>query len=105
MIPYLIKLSTGDFIPLDQDELPNVIQGLRNKQIVVVRQGIFNPSHFVAVVKDRKRVLGENYQYGKDDYAPAPSKDKELPDIFSEVREKMQLRRAEDLRIENQTEQ
>lgn len=85
---YKINLSSGRPIPIDEDEIPNVVAGLKSRQFVVVRQGMFNPAHFVSVVKDRERQLGMNYQYGGDDVEPAPNKDKALPDIFENVREK-----------------
>lgn len=99
MMTYKIKLSSGDAIPIDEDEIQNVIAGLKSKQFVVVRQGMFNPAYFVSIVKDRKRQAGMNYVYGKDDFEPAPSKDKPLSDIFAGVREKLKLSNSQNPQI------
>lgn len=53
---YLVYLSNGTKIQIDEDEVPKLVQGINSGSVVIVRQGIINPSYFVAVEKDRERV-------------------------------------------------
>lgn len=53
---YLVHLSNGVKIRIDEDEVPKLVQGINEKAVVVVRQGIINPSYFVALEKDIERV-------------------------------------------------
>ncbi len=52
---YLVELSNKREIPIDEDELPRVLAGIKSGNPVKVRQGIFNPSFFVAIVGDSSR--------------------------------------------------
>jgi hypothetical protein len=65
--PYKIIMSRGDHIQIDADELPNVLKGIVEKNPVIVRRGIINPSFYVSIVKDeeRWRNFKENTKYDK----------------------------------------
>ena len=76
---YLIELSNKREIPIDGDELLNVIEGIKTGSPVKVRQGIFNPSFFVAIVEDQERAP---YQvYGEKEPKERPN----LQDIFDKT--------------------
>lgn len=93
---YLIELSNKQSIPIDPDELPKVLQGIKTGNPVIVRQGIFNPSFFVDIVSDRKRIL-EVEEWNKTmDWQirqgmSEPAKLEPLHDIFAEVKDKYLL--------------
>lgn len=53
---YICCLSNGVKIQIDEDEVPKLVEGINKGSVVVVRQGIINPSYFVALEKDRERV-------------------------------------------------
>lgn len=53
---YLVNVSKGDAIQIDEEEVQKVIQGVAQGQVVVVKTGIINPSYFVSIVEDKKRV-------------------------------------------------
>lgn len=56
---YIIKMSAGIDLRIDFDELEKVVSGLKTGNSVKCRQGIFNPSFYVAIVEDRKRIENE----------------------------------------------
>lgn len=76
---YIVKLSNKAEIPIDEDEVPRVVEGLKSGTLVKVRQGIFNPSFFVAVVEDEKRKPINHYFDGEIE---RPN----LPDIFTNIK-------------------
>lgn len=87
---YIITMSGGEAIKIDSDEIQNVLQGIKNKQPVMVRQGIFNPSFYVSIAEDKKRTMDflEETKYGDEKsltqrVAGVPR----LKDIFAEMRE------------------
>lgn len=53
---YICCLSNGVKIQIDEDEVPKLLEGINKGKVVVVRQGIINPSYFVALEKDRERI-------------------------------------------------
>ena len=53
---YLIELSNKRSIKIDPSELPKVLEGIKSGNPVIVKQGIFNPSFFVSIVLDEKRI-------------------------------------------------
>ncbi len=94
---YIIELSNKRQIPIDQDELLDVMKGVAAKVPVIVRQGIFNPSFFVSIVEDEERgpVGLPDYSIPRavDDYGPPRLKYTEcpnLPDIFKDVLKDME---------------
>ena len=53
---YKIVLSnTKESITIREDELPKVLKGIQEGNPVVVLEGIFNPSYFVAILPDYDR--------------------------------------------------
>lgn len=53
---YVVHLSNKQSIKIDEDELQNVIDAIRTKSIVKVRQAIFNPAFFVSITVDEERI-------------------------------------------------
>jgi hypothetical protein len=53
---YKVILSTKHEIKIDADEVASVIEGIKTGSIVRVRQGIFNPSYFVCIERDKDRI-------------------------------------------------
>jgi hypothetical protein len=53
---YKVVLSTRTEIKIDEDEIANVIEGIKSGKVVRVRQGIFNPSYFVCIERDSDRI-------------------------------------------------
>lgn len=53
---YLVNVSVGDPIPIDEDELPKVIGAYQKGIGAVVRQGFINPSYLVSITSDNKRI-------------------------------------------------
>ena len=56
---YIVRMNikNGD-LKIDEDELAKVVQGIKSGQPVLVRQGLFNPSYYVAIVEDVDRLKG-----------------------------------------------
>ena len=83
---YKIKLSNGADIPIDEDEVEIVVAGIQSGRVVRVRQGIFNPSFFVAMIIDEQRKMqwidANRYRtvQEKDNSALLP-----LPDMFKGI--------------------
>lgn len=53
---YLVQISGGTSIQIDEDELPKVIYAIQNGKVAMVKQGVINPSYVTCVVEDKKRV-------------------------------------------------
>lgn len=98
MKAYKIQLSNKSEIQADDDEIQNILKGIQSGQPVMLRQGIFNPSFFVAIIRDVDRIKrfredllainkhnyhDKEYDGGKDQRSlPAPQL---LADIFKEM--------------------
>jgi len=95
---YEIVLSNKTILKIDADEVEKVVQGISSGGSVIVRQGIFNPSFYVAIKEDRERITeylkitaeigrqneqAEKYKAGKVESIPEFQK---LGDIFSGVK-------------------
>lgn len=52
---YKIIMTNNLEIPVDEDEVENVLMAIFKKESVIVRQGVFNPSFYVGLVEDKKR--------------------------------------------------
>ncbi len=52
-------------IPIDEDEIPSVIQALTSGDVKILRQGVFNPPYFVGISEDSKSMsdFQENNKY------------------------------------------
>jgi hypothetical protein len=90
--PLKIIMSRGDDIPVDSDELPNILEGIRNRSPVKIRNGIFNPSFYISIVEDKKRVdeWREDIKYG-DRPELKENGPKLLKDIFEGLETKNKL--------------
>lgn len=53
---YIVRLSGNIEIKIDQDELMKVVSGIHGKQSIVVRNGMINPSFYIGIVADEKRI-------------------------------------------------
>ncbi len=81
---YKVVMSKGDDIPFDGDELQNVVIAINNKQSVRLRQGFFNPSFYVSIVQDVKRV-GDFYEDTRYDQDRRARGLEPLKDIFADL--------------------
>ena len=48
----IILSNTKEYIVIRDDELPKVLRGISERNPVAVKEGIFNPSYFVAIFPD-----------------------------------------------------
>ena len=94
---YIITMSSGEPLRIDSDEIQNVITGIKNRQPVMVRQGIFNPAFYVSISIDKKRTSEflEDTKYNDEKSIEARAAGvPKLKDIFEGVKqlaEKMRL--------------
>jgi len=51
----VILSNTKKTITIREDELEMVLDGIHRKMSVIVREGIFNPSYYVAIIEDEER--------------------------------------------------
>lgn len=85
---FKIVLSTRDYINIDSDEIEKVMKSIQSGQPAILKRGILNPSFFVGVIEDDKRMEEHfaNTKYSDEDSkrrrleGPEP-----LRDIFKEV--------------------
>lgn len=52
---YEVILSTKDRLKCDADELWRVLEAIKTGSPAMLRQGLFNPSYYVAIVEDEYR--------------------------------------------------
>lgn len=52
---FVVKTSNGE-IKVDGTEIPKIIEGITSGSIIILKQGILNPSFLVAVIPDEQRV-------------------------------------------------
>lgn len=83
---YIVNLSGGNPISIDEDELEKVMRGINTGAVVKVRQGLFNPSFFISLTRDDARIARyqSDNQY-RQDAKPIGT----LPDIFSEEKKRL----------------
>lgn len=53
---YLVQMSKGDPVQIDQEELPKVITSMQSGKPCILKRGIVNPSYVTSVVPDRDRI-------------------------------------------------
>jgi hypothetical protein len=53
---YIVELSTKTEIRIDQDELDKVATGINLGKMMIVRNGIINPSYFASIRLDNNRM-------------------------------------------------
>ena len=70
----IILSNTKETITIREDELEMVLKGIHLGTPVIVREGIFNPSYFVAIIPDYRRMehIAEARRGKYDPEEPAP---------------------------------
>lgn len=63
---YLVIMSNKDPIRIDEEELQKIVEGSARGGLVVVKQGVVNPSYIVDIQldKERMREWHDRCQYG-----------------------------------------
>lgn len=84
VMAYKVVMSRGDDVQIDQDEIDNVVLAIQKGTPVRVRRGIFNPSFYVSIVKDEKRVVDFMEDTKYDDRRRARGLEP-LKDIFADL--------------------
>ncbi len=80
---YIITLSNKSTIPVDEDEVPLVIEAIKKGQPGKVRQGIFNPSFFVSLTLDNQRIKQYLEEQPAWNSISKPKPLEKLADIFA----------------------
>lgn len=52
----IILSNCKEGITIREEELKSVLEGINSGSIVIVREGIFNPSYFVGIIEDKERM-------------------------------------------------
>jgi len=52
---FIVKTSNGE-IKVDGTEIPKIIEGITSGSIIILKQGILNPSFLVSIIPDEQRV-------------------------------------------------
>ena len=63
---YLVQVSRGEPVKIDEEELPKVIAALESGRVAILKQGIINPSYVTSVVADKDRI--ETYMHDVNHY-------------------------------------
>lgn len=80
MTYFKIKLSNGDSIALDEDELKPVCEGIRIKSpLIACKRGIFNAAFYVDIIPDVQRMREV------EEMARRGEKEKEFGSPFAKV--------------------
>lgn len=53
---YVVEMSNGSKIKIDQEEVEKVLKGIESGSVIVVKQGIINPSFFINIIQDEDRI-------------------------------------------------
>lgn len=56
---YLIKMSVGFSVPIDEDELRKVMTAIEQESVVKLRQGIVRGNLIAGIIEDKERVVVE----------------------------------------------
>jgi len=85
---YLVELSTKRTIQIDEEELQIVIKAIQSGQQALLKQGMFNPSFYVCIVKDEKRIFeiiedNNRNRFNIGQGTAKPRQLKPLEDIFA----------------------
>ncbi len=84
---YIVKMTNCD-IKIEKEEVASVVDGISRGVVKILKQGVFNPSYFVAVIKDPNALTEKEVEEGTGHYTgkiiPVP-----LPDLFLGLREKL----------------
>lgn len=88
---YKIELSSGEAVRIDADELPLVIEAVKAREVVRVRQGIVNTVHLVSIRSDDSRIgrwreqCGQTLDTASGSMVPTEAPWRLLPDLFEGV--------------------
>jgi hypothetical protein len=93
---YIVNMSHGPDIPIDEDEVEYVIQKRAQGKDAICRQGIINFSFYVSITEDKIRKHGYNRDYGRDIFESTSRET--LADLFPGIKDKI-LGLAESKRI------
>ena len=86
---YIVVLTIGERIPIDGDELERVVQAKLFGSLFFSRRGMIDGKYFGSIVVDNHRAKGVKYSYDVEKDREPYSNEKEMPDIFSEHRDRM----------------
>lgn len=91
---FIVKMSNGLDVRIDPDEVNSIVEGIMSGRPIKVRQGIINPSYYIGIVEDERRIKTyleeinqiadsnrnyESYKIGRLEQIP---EFKKLSDIF-----------------------
>jgi len=57
-------MSKGDPVKLDEEELQKVLEGANAGELIVLKQGVINPSYLVSIEKDKDRLQAWSHETG-----------------------------------------
>jgi len=91
---FIINLSKGDKVKIDEDEMPKFIDGVKKGNIIIFRQGVVNPSFVISITRDTDRMRAyfedfRSYEYISKEYPDRKYSEPEIKplyDIFEELR-------------------
>lgn len=86
---FKIVMMKGDDIRIDESEIPKILQGIATNQPVIVKQGIFNPSSYVSISRDR---TGDRRQTNEDGHYTGRIEGEPLVNIFEGIEALAQLK-------------
>lgn len=85
---FLVKMIGYD-IPIEEDEVVKVVDGVNRGIVKILRQGIMNPTSFSGIIEDKKRekIMVNGATPGES----AHYENQPLKDLFPDLREKLEL--------------
>ena len=86
---FIVVITTGEKIPIDEDEFPRVAMALANNTDFFARRGLIRGRLIGTIIEDIHRKKGIKYSYDIEKEREPYSNDKEMPDSFSVVRKNM----------------
>lgn len=81
---YLVQVSRGEPVKIDDEELPKVIAALESGRVCILKQGIINPSYVTSVIPDKDRI--EAYLHDLNHYGDKYAREhgmKALPELIN----------------------
>ena len=87
MKAYLVKMIGFD-IPIEEDEITKVVDGVQRGVVKILRQGVMNPTSFAGIVEDknREKVMVNGSTPGESGHYEL----KPLKDLFPELRTELE---------------
>lgn len=53
---FIARLSNDGYVKIDLDEIDKVIQGIQTGSLIIIRNGIINPSYLIGIMEDKERM-------------------------------------------------